>query len=161
VIDFASGLAVDGTSANYLRQILAVLSALFNDAIDDERATSNPTLGVARRFAKQAAHGVPVAAHHLPALLAAIRGHHLEPLWRFQLQTGVRLGEALALRHAAIDLAGARAHIRETWLDGVAGPVKSGEARWIHLFPETVALLAAIPRCEPSPHVFVNPATGR
>jgi integrase len=158
VIAFADGLVLAGRSANYVRAIVRVLSALYTSAIDDELVTANPTVGVARRYAHAVRMGGPIARAHLPLVLATVGvvRPDLLGLLTTMVQTGLRLGEALALQWHRVDLDGRRLHVERTWLDRRDGPCKGGEARTIHLFPETTALLAVVPRMGlyvfPGPH---------
>jgi integrase len=62
---------------------------------------------------------------------------HLRPLWTFLFRIGARLGEALALIWAHVDLDHARATLRGT---------KNGDERTLDLVPRAVAALAAIRR---------------
>lgn len=68
------------------------------------------------------------------ALIAAA-APHLRPLVTFLLATGARLGEALALQWPDVDLAHARATLRDT---------KSGADRHLDLCPRAVAALQAV-----------------
>lgn len=67
--------------------------------------------------------------------LEAAAAPHLRPLIVFLLATGARLGEALALQWADVDLQHARARLRLT---------KSGADRHLDLCPRAVAALATI-----------------
>lgn len=68
--------------------------------------------------------------------LAAAAAKHLRPLMVFLLATGARLGEALALHWADVDLAHARATLRDT---------KNGADRHLDLCPRAVTTLHELP----------------
>lgn len=68
--------------------------------------------------------------------LAAAAAKHLRPLVVFLIATGARLGEALALQWPDVDLAHARATLRDT---------KNGADRHLDLCPRAIAALEAQP----------------
>ena len=70
------------------------------------------------------------------ALIAAA-APHLQPLLRFLVCTGCRLGEALALDWRSVDLTGASATLWE-------GETKSGRRRVVDLVPAAVGALEAV-----------------
>jgi integrase len=81
---------------------------------------------------------------------AAARHADLAAAWAVMAATGVRRGEALALRWADVDLDKARVSVRRSATlikrkgEGesiVEGPTKSGNARNVDVDPATVALL--------------------
>ena len=55
----------------------------------------------------------------------AIVGHRHEWLWRVMLETGLRIGEAAALRWDHVDLEGRRIHIRASYRRALSGPIVS------------------------------------
>ena len=78
----------------------------------------------------------------------AIVGHHYEPVWRFLLGTGVRWGEAAALRWSDVDLAPGRAQASisraATRVKGghlLKGPKTRKGRRILPLAPDTIAAL--------------------
>lgn len=78
-----------------------------------------------------------------------VAGRHCAPLFRFLFCTGCRLGEALALEWAQVDLAAARAILWE-------GETKGGKRRVVTLYPAAIAALAGLPHREGS--VFLDRA---
>jgi integrase len=56
----------------------------------------------------------PFTPEEIARLLSAIRGHRHERLWITMLATGMRFGEAAALRWADVDLEGRVIHVRHT-----------------------------------------------
>jgi integrase len=78
------------------------------------------------------------------------RSDPLAPLWRFLIDTGCRIGEALAVRWEDLDLLAGRVKIRRTLVDIDRGgaptfgePKTSKGQRSITLMPSTVAALRA------------------
>ena len=88
----------------------------------------------------------PAAANRL---LEAARGHRLEYLFTFMLATGLRLGEALALRWCDVDLAGGSANVQHTleYLTGrpwrIAEPKSASGKRVVPLIGSALAGLRA------------------
>jgi len=104
---------------------LAILKALFNKAIRWGKATANPVKGV--KFLKENnARTRYLDNKEIAALLAACTGsprmEHLKSLVTVALNTGMRLGEILALKWTDIDYAKGLIHIRMS---------KSGEGRTV------------------------------
>jgi integrase len=56
----------------------------------------------------------PFTPEEIAILLEAVRGHRHERLWITMLATGIRFGEAAALRWADVDLDGRVIHVRHT-----------------------------------------------
>lgn len=83
------------------------------------------------------------------ALLRAAQGHPYELLYATLLTTGLRVGEALALRWADVDLEAGRLTVRHTLehLPGqpwrLAEPKSASSRRTIPLLPEALAALSA------------------
>lgn len=83
---------------------------------------------------------------------------------RFSAETGLRLGELVALDWSNVDLTNSRVLVEHTW-DDTAGLVvpKDREARTVHLTPYAKAVLEAwvtIAGAHTSGPVFPNPLTG-
>ena len=57
---------------------------------------------------------VPMNADEKEAFLSVIAGHTHEQLWRLMLSTGIRFGEAAALRWSDVDFEGGLLHIEHT-----------------------------------------------
>lgn len=71
----------------------------------------------------------PLAPADAQRFLRAAEGHRLEHLFAFMLGTGVRLGEALALRWSDVDLDTSRVQVRHT-LERLAGqPWRLGDPK--------------------------------
>jgi integrase len=63
-------------------------------------------------------------------------------------RTGLRPGEAAALRVDDVDLVGRRLRVERTWTDGRLGPTKSGRVRWVDMSAELARVLAGyLPTC--------------
>jgi integrase len=86
-------------SETTINQVHLILHSAFEWAVRDERIPRNPCDQVhpPRRADYEA---TTFDEEQIPILLKAIKGHRYEYLWRFELATGARHGEATALREA-------------------------------------------------------------
>lgn len=122
----------DAGNATFLRNVIAPLRAVMLHAHRRGWGPA-PAFDVPRIKRTAPAFLTPVQAEALIACAAP----HLQPLLRFLLCAGCRLGEALKLDWRSVDLMGARATLWE-------GETKSGERRVIDLVPVAVATLEGI-----------------
>jgi integrase len=84
-------------SPTTINQVHLILHSAFEWAVRDERIPRNPCDQV--HPPKRADYvATTFDEEQIPLLLKAIKGHQHEHLWRFQLATGARHGEATALR---------------------------------------------------------------
>jgi integrase len=117
-------LAAEGRTYNTVRNIRAVLRRALNQAMRWQYVQRNVAtlVDVPRNAAAPAAEDTPSAVptfaiqpldeRQARALLDAVTGHRLEPLYRVALSLGLRRGEVLGLRWEDIDLQ--RATLRVT-----------------------------------------------
>lgn len=163
-----------GRARATVRANLAPLRELFNHAVEDGVVTSNPAAHVLKRMRGERVRAARaprfLSAAELRALLEACRT--CEPRWYpFVLvlaRTGMRLGEACALRWADVDLDAGMAVVRAAFWRGRLQAPKSGTGRRVDLSRQLVATLreraasqAAEARSEgrpPSTWVFASPA---
>jgi len=139
-----------GRARATVRANLAPLRKLFNHAIEDGVVASNPAAHVLKRMRgeKLRAARAPrfLSVHELRALLAACRVS--EPRWYpFVLtlaRTGMRLGEACALRWADVDLDAGIAVVRHAFWRGRLQAPKSGTGRRVDLSRQLIAALEAL-----------------
>lgn len=105
-------------SANSIKHLTTLTSAVLEWAVDTGRVGSNAAHKVKRPRAEQQ-EMVFLAHREVEALATAaegITGARMDrALVLFLAYSGVRIGEATALRVADVDLAARRAHIRQTW----------------------------------------------
>jgi integrase len=147
--DLSHGLAEKGLSAATIKGSLIALSACLDDAVRGRLLTANPARGVTvPESAPRTAEVVPPTTEQVRALLAELEGTDLERLVALIVGTGCRIGEALAVRWADLDLDGGSWRIRGTTSLTVSGSTvvgnrtKSGGARRVALSPLVVAQLA-------------------
>lgn len=138
-----------GLSASTIRQTYTILRAVLETAVRDELLATNPAAKVKRP-------GVPrVEARYLTVaevavLLEAAKDSRYAPLMRVLVATGLRRGEALALRWQDVDLTNGVLRVRGT-LSRVGGRLVISEQlktersrRDVPLSPTTVAVLKAV-----------------
>lgn len=148
-IQHALGNLIDrGLAARTVRQVHMVLRCSLKQAVLWRLLASNPSDAVKppRPVRREMRTLSEEEVHRLLASTAGTRHHSL---WVFLVTTGVRLGEALALRWADIDLVEGRATIRralqrQRGLGMVFVEPKSSRGRRTVSFPgETLEVLAA------------------
>ena len=129
---YVAHVAASGVSRNTVRLALAPVRALFATAVEDGLVRSNPCTGVRLPAAavEEADQGKAKALteQQLQALLAAA-----PPQWRllfrFLADTGLRIGEALALTWAHVDMGRRRVQVRRRVYEGQYAPPKSRYGR--------------------------------
>ena len=124
-----------------VRNVVAVLRMILQDAEDEGLIASNPAVRVGR-FGAHTAHPDPFTPNELQAILAAAQleaGPDIATLLRLWAQSGLREGEALALRRDALDLDRGTVTVRATWSHGRLGPPKNrySERTVSFLYPTT------------------------
>jgi integrase len=130
---YAVSVAASGVSRNTVRNCVAALRVLLATAVDDGVLRSNPAVGVRLPAGAQPDEHEPervkaLTEEELAALLAACPEQ-----WRLLVtllaQTGLRLGEALALTWAHVDFGRQRVLVRRQYTHGAYGPPKSRYGR--------------------------------
>src|SRR5438270_2878214 len=140
-------LLESGLSARTVRQVHMVLRCALKQAVLWRVLATNPTDAVkAPRAERKEMRTLSEADVH--RLLAATAGTRYHPLWIFLVTTGVRLGEALALRWSDLDFAAGTAVIRRSVQRQARGdglvfvePKSSRGRRTIPVPAETAAIL--------------------
>ena len=143
VIRVLETLKADGLANGTVRYSLEVLNVVLNRARIDGVIAHNP----AHALGKQVNLQRDRETEEVKAFTVEQRAKFLETaktsphavLYRFLLGTGVRVGEALALR--VTDVSGETAVIDETVSKGTLGTPKSGVARTVDLTKDLSALL--------------------
>ena len=137
-----------GLSANSVRRVHATLHRALGDAVRWDRLSRNPCdaadpprLGADPQAKTQAWTNL-----ELRKFLEAVKSERLYPLWLTLSMTGLRRGEALALRWTDIDLERARLSVRRSFvpINGmveVHEPKTSRGRRLVALDPFTVSVL--------------------
>ncbi|HYW88826.1 MAG TPA: site-specific integrase, partial [Chloroflexota bacterium] len=114
------GLAVATVSL-----IHTVIHRALRDARRDGLVGKNVAEDTAPASPRRDASGRAFTPDQLRILDQAIVGHQHEQLWRVLLLTGLRIGEAAALRWSDVDLDSGRLHVHRSYRRTLAGPVLS------------------------------------
>jgi integrase len=145
----------EGLSPRTVRYVHTILSAALAAAVKTRRLARNPAADASPPTAKQAKAPEmhPWTAGQLAAFLGWASGHAENfALWHVLAYTGMRRGEALALRWRDVDLDAATVRVRRSagmvrvageGAAVVEGDTKSGKPRLVDLDGPTVAVLRA------------------
>ena len=147
VREFLSGELGRGASVGTVALTLAVLRSLLNAALEDGLVTANPAarLGRALRLPSKAERTEHVKALNTDQVrdLCAAAAPEWRPLWFLVSRTGVRIGEALVLKWADVDLHRLELRVeRAVAPDGIISTPKSGHGRTVDVSPTLAELLA-------------------
>lgn len=137
-------------SAGTTRVALGVLRACLATAVEDDVIPSNPAARLGRAISRRAVRPVfALSADDVARFLAAAERRY-PSLYAFFLllaRTGVRLGEAQALRWPDVDVANRLLHIRHSYSRWrTLGPPKNGEERTVDMSAALTVALDALPR---------------
>jgi integrase len=133
-----------GLSANTVRLILSYLSAILNEAVDDEIIDGNPALRVRKAIAKDHKEEIsPLTAGELNHLLETAEKHFSDHYTMFLLmaRTGMRIGEVTGLEWGDIDFNGRFIEVRRSIVRGRVSTPKSGKSRRVDMSPQLAGAL--------------------
>lgn len=142
-------LADRGLAVRSVRNVRNVLSSAFRTAVEWELVPASPVVRPAGRARREREAPAAWSAAELVRFLEAARRHRLYPLFYLMSTTGIREGEALALRRDDLDLGAATLRIRRTvaFIPGrglVESTPKTERGRRVVALPaDTVAILEA------------------
>jgi integrase len=157
----ADTLRADGLSAINIRKHVRILSSILTEAVEDELITANPALGgKRRRRSKQKQtrrRQDPFTHEELGALFGTAETHSVErrgntvrpfrPFVPFLLclaHTGVRLGEAVALRWGDIDWRAGMILVSRSYTHGRLDVPKGGKPRKVEMSSRLKTTLHAV-----------------
>ncbi len=171
-----------GLAAGTVRLLASVLGAMLSTAVDDGLLLVNPARGVRRKLRvlreqdREQAERKALTSAQLALFLetARVKAPRYHPLFLLMARTGLRVGEAVALRWPDVDLVGRQIRVAHTMaprrkdvpIDDRLGTPKSGKARTVDMSrglhdaleelqrSARVELLAA--GCGQAPWLFVN-----
>jgi integrase len=149
--DFIDAKVLAGRAPSTVNHMRAVVSGVLNKAVENELIAVNPALRLGRiKRANGAGDGEnrnidPLTREEARALLAAalayFKRHHALVL--LLLRTGLRIGEALALRWGDVDFHGRFIHVQRGLSRGRLQATKSGRDRRVDMSPQLTQTLAA------------------
>jgi integrase len=137
--DFVIEKQTSGLSANTVRIILSYLSAILNEAVDDELLQGNPAVRVRKVIAKEHKEEInPLTAGELDHLLNTVQQHYPNHYTLFLMlaRTGMRIGEALALQWGDVDFNGRFIEVKRSVVRGRISTPKSGKSRRVDMSPQ-------------------------
>ena len=138
-----------GLGRNSVRLIRATLSVMLSDAADDSILLANPALNLGRRgrsrpdrlsASDRTANIRPMSQEQLGTFLAAARRDTpvYAPLFLLLAHTGMRPGEAFALKWTDVDFANGRIRVERALAVGQIETTKTGVTRTVDM-SETLA----------------------
>jgi integrase len=138
-------------SRSSIRIILAALSVVLNNAVEDGRITTNHAgrLGKYYKQAKNLHEEIqPLTQQEVPLFLEAVRTHFPEyfPLFLAAIHTGMRSGELAALRWSDIDFAGKFIRLQKNVARGKVGDTKTRKSRCVDISDELLHTLEQLRR---------------
>lgn len=141
---------VRALSDSTIRQAYTVLRAILDTAVRDGDMAVNPAARVERPKVEkhEAAHLSPADVRRV---LNAAEGSRYKPVFELLVNTGMRRGEALALRWGDVDFKKSLIRVRGTLvrIDGalvVQEPKTKRSRRAIHMSAQTAAILKSVKR---------------
>jgi integrase len=145
VAAFVDALAVEGRGAATIKAILAVLRSALGDAVRTRRLTHNPAEHVRTPDVVQGER-VPWTADQAAHFLDHVAEDRLAELFEVIIGTGLRRGEALALRWVDVDLDRRVLRVRRSVTDVggrlvIGKPKTAGSAAGVGLSDRVVAAL--------------------
>ncbi|MTD43423.1 tyrosine-type recombinase/integrase [Conexibacter sp. W3-3-2] len=159
-----------GLAPKSIRNYVTLLSTLFNYAIRKRRwLTENPAADITvpaddQQDADELEFLEPHEVRDLAAAAArdAVYGRVDRALILTSAMTGLRQGEALALRWESVDIAGGRLRVVRSVVRGRETTPKSKERRSVPLAPDVARVLIELGGVDPDPEdlVFPHPLTG-
>jgi integrase len=165
ILDFLVSKLNEGLSGRTVSEIRGRLHALFQFALAREYLSSNPIIGITRDLAlTPASSAATVRAfseeQRVRFLDAAVKEDaEIYPLLFALDRTGLRIGEATALKPGDVDLGKRDLHIRRTWVRGgllQEKPKSKAGLRTIDMSIELTDMLAGIMRDRISPWLFIR-----
>jgi integrase len=146
VKEFLTGLRSKGLSASRSKLIKAVLSGIFENAIEDEIITVNPCQGTTKYCGNDVRVDIsPLSVAEAQKMLENSAGleTELQVAYLVAVRTGIRLGELMALEWSDIDWSKRTLEVSKTYdyrLDQTRSP-KNKKTRAVDLSPATVEAL--------------------
>jgi integrase len=139
VKDFLLSKLNKGYSPNTVCHFKDVISGVLTKALDDEVIGANPALALKMKNAlgrkDSGAHINALEADELKTLLDCVKRHYSEHYTLFLLlaRTGLRIGEALALKWGDIDFNSRFIEVKQSIVRGKLSTPKSGKTRRVDM----------------------------
>ncbi len=135
--DFLLEKANEGYARSTINHMKAVISGVLNKAVDDEMIPANPAHRLGKLFKNGTqTNGIdPLTSEELTKLLDTVQEHFPRhyPLFLTLARTGMRIGEALALKWGDIDFNSRFIHVQRSLSRGAMETPKSGKTRKVDM----------------------------
>jgi len=145
VRDFLLSKINDGYAKSTVAHFRNVVSGVLGKALDDEVIPANPALNVGKISQRNDKKGDinPLTAKELKILLDTVKKHYPDHYVLFLLlaQTGMRIGEAIALQWGDIDFNGRFIEVKRSLVRGQISTPKSGKSRRVDMSKQLAAAL--------------------
>jgi len=145
VKDFLLSKLNDEYAPSTVSHMRDVISGVLNQAVDDELIPANPALRlgkiIKRNDKKESIN--PLSSEELKLLLDKVNEHYSEhyPLFLLLARTGMRIGEALAVKWGDIDFNSRFIEVERSIVRGEISTPKSGKSRRIDMSHQLMAAL--------------------
>ncbi|MBF0449224.1 MAG: site-specific integrase [Candidatus Magnetomorum sp.] len=150
-----------GQSKSSIELYRTVMSSVFNYAIDDEIITHNPTINILKslNLEKDEKNEVcPYTYDETRKFLDICEKKYpaTYPLFITAFQSGLRLGELLALEWNDIDLDNRKIKVSKSYKRGVTSGTKTGKTRYVDISDKLFNVLHAERKTSQSNYLFIN-----
>jgi integrase len=162
IAKWVNEMAARGSSGKTIKNKHGFISQVFTRAVRDQVIPANPCLGT--RLPRSIVKDMVFLTHSEYSRFLTCFSPYWQPFVEFLFATGVRFGEAAALRIMDIDTAARTVSItRAVKKDGSIGPPKSKRSRrTLALPPEVIdSLTPLISGRKPTDYLFTNQHGGR
>jgi integrase len=147
----------EGYDPSTIRNMLAPVRGMYNQAADDGEPIHNPAARIGKRNKRTEPKGdINPYTHEevatmLQKVLELVPRHY--PLFLCAVRTGIRQGELIALQSQDLNFETRLIHVRRTLSRGKLKPPKSGKARLVDMSKQLAGVLRELKR-EPGDWVF-------
>jgi integrase len=159
--DFIAAKRKEGYNRSTVRNMLAPIRGMYNQAADDGEPIDNPAarMGKQNKRTEPKPDINPYSPEEVPLMLA--KALQLVPLYYALLltavRTGIRQGELIALRAFDVDFKNRFIHVQRSLSRGKLKLPKNGKAPFVDMSKQTAAVLQELKR-EPEDWLFQNSA---
>jgi integrase len=157
--DFIAAKRKEGYDPSTVRNMLAPVRGMYNQAADDGEPIHNPAARMGKRNKRSEPKPDinPYSPEEVPLMLQ--KALQLVPLYYPLLlcavRTGIRQGELIALKASDVDFRNRLIHVQRTLSRGRLKPPKNGKSRFVDMSKQTAAVLQELKR-KPEDWLFQN-----
>jgi integrase len=145
VKDFLLSKINEGKAHSTVKHMKSVISGVMEKALDDEVIVHNPARNLGRiiKTADKSAGIDPLTVAELNTLLSKVQEKYSDhyPMFLLLARTGLRIGEAIALKWDDVDFNGRFVEVKRSIVRGRTTTPKSGKSRRVDLSRQLVSVL--------------------